>query len=151
MVRPLFQRQLFKPCPGKTVVHDAAITAWQRWPSLREPAKFEGWFKRIVVNTCRDRLRSGARREAIDSASQHGLTTPDGSGAIHERLRMEQALTRLKPDDRVVLALRYYRDLRIDDIAAVLGIPSGTATSRLRAAHARLRAVGLPLAFAQRG
>ena len=53
----------------------------------------------------------------------------------------EAALARLKPDDRVVLALRYYRDLRIDDIASLLDIPSGTATSRLRAAHQRLREI----------
>ena len=59
---------------------------------------------------------------------------------MHDRDLVVTALTRLKPDDRIVLALRYYRDLKIDDIAKVLGIPPGTATSRLRNAHQRLRA-----------
>ena len=57
-----------------------------------------------------------------------------------DRDEVERALQRLKPDDRIVLALRYYRDLKVEDIAEVLEIPPGTATSRLRNAQIRLRA-----------
>jgi RNA polymerase sigma factor (sigma-70 family) len=49
------------------------------------------------------------------------------------------AFDRLAPDDRAILALRFYQDLEIPDAAAALGIPLGTAKSRLHRAIGRLR------------
>ncbi|MEX1343603.1 MAG: sigma-70 family RNA polymerase sigma factor, partial [Candidatus Limnocylindrales bacterium] len=57
-----------------------------------------------------------------------------------ERQAIEQAIADLSEDHRVVLALRYYRDLTIDDIATLLGIRPGTVKSRLHHAQKRLRA-----------
>jgi RNA polymerase sigma-70 factor (ECF subfamily) len=54
---------------------------------------------------------------------------------------VEESLDRLKPDDRIVLALRYFYDFKIDDISIVLDIPSGTVKSRINHAQSRLRAV----------
>jgi len=132
---------LGSPTEARDAVHDAFIRAWQRWPSLRDQGKFEWWFKRIVVNTCKNKLQQTARRKTTDISAQTSLSAPDASAEVHDRMQIEQGFARLKPDDRIVLALRYYRDLRIEDIAAVLAIPSGTATSRLRTAHIRLRDV----------
>jgi len=130
---------LADPPSAQDAVHDAFVKAWERWPSLREPASLDAWFKRIVINTCRDRLRQAKHREAADIAAQTDLATPDPARDVDERARVEQALTLLKPDDRVLLALRYYEDLTLDDIAALLGVPTGTVKSRLNAAHGRLR------------
>lgn len=46
---------------AQDAVHDAFVTVWQGLESLREPDRFEAWFGRILVNTCRDRLRRGRR------------------------------------------------------------------------------------------
>ena len=125
---------------ARDAVHDAFITAWERWPDLREPAKFSSWFKRILINTCRDRLRKASRQRTSDIDAQAGLMSADPTDDVHDRQVLAAAIAGLKPDDRVVLALRYYRDLKIGDIASVLDIPSNTATSRLQRAHQRLRA-----------
>jgi RNA polymerase sigma-70 factor (ECF subfamily) len=127
------------PTDARDAVHDAVLTAWQRWPSLRDPNSFEGWFKRIVVNTCRDRLRRASRRRTIDLDTLTIASTPDASGVVHAKIEIEQGLARLKPDDRIVLALRYYRDLKVEDIATLLDVPAGTVKSRLNHAHTRLR------------
>ena len=132
---------LRSPNDAEDAVHDAFVTAWEHWSSLRDESRFEAWFGRIVVNTCRNRLRRTSRWGLTDISTHVGLATPDASGAVHDREQVVEALNRLKPDDRIVLALRYYRDLRVEDIADLLGIPPGTATSRLRTAHARLRAI----------
>ena len=129
------------PTDARDAVHDAFVTGWRRWPSLRDTEKFERWFKRIVVNTCKDRLRQASRRRSVDLVER-----PDGHGTdpttvIHDRIQIEAGLRRLQPDDRIVLALRYYRDLTVEQIADVLDVPPGTATSRLRNAHIRLRRV----------
>jgi len=129
------------PTESRDAVHDAFIAAWQQWPNLRDQSRFQAWFKRIVVNECRDRLRRASRRRTEDVDQQIGLRAPDVSGQVHDRFLVEAAIRELKPDDRIVLALRYYRDLRVDDIAALLDIPAGTVKSRLNHAHVRLRAV----------
>jgi RNA polymerase sigma-70 factor (ECF subfamily) len=136
---------LADPIEARDAVHDAFLSAWQHFGSLRDPAKFEWWFKRIVVNVCRNRLRGRTRRRTTDIADQTGLRGPDVFGSLDDRLQVEQALVRLGPDDRVLLALRYYHDLRLEDIGAILEVPTGTVKSRLARAHERLRAaLGAP-------
>ena len=132
---------LGRPTDARDAVHDAFITGWERWPSLRDPERFGSWFKRIVVNTCKNRLNQSARRRSTDIAERPDPSGPDHTAGVHDRLEIEQGLERLKPDDRIVLALRYYRDLKVEQIADLLDIPPGTATSRLRNAHIRLRRV----------
>lgn len=123
---------------AQDAVHDAVILAWQRWSSLRERARFDAWFDRIVVNLCRDRLRQASRRRTSDIA-EVSLSTPDGTTDVHRRLLVEQALARLKPDDVVVLALRHFLDLELADIAVLLELPIQTVNTRLRSARSRLR------------
>lgn len=124
---------------AEDAVHDAFVIAWQKWPSLREPAKFEQWFGRIVVNTCRDRLRQASRRRTQDDAD--GVVAPDAIDATEDRIALRRALAQLRPDDQIVLALRYHRDLKVDDIAHLLGVRPGTVMSRLHRATGRLRAI----------
>lgn len=126
---------------AEDVVHDAFETAWRKWPSLRDPARFEAWFGRIVVNTCRDRLRRNARRrtEVLDSDAPGHVPSHDPLAGTEDRDELDRALARLKPDDQIVLALRYYRDLTVDDIAALMDVRPGTVMSRIHRAQARLR------------
>jgi RNA polymerase sigma-70 factor (ECF subfamily) len=74
-----------------------------------------------------------------DVDNEADLQASDALADIEEHIRVEQALARLKPDDQILLALRYYRDLQLDDIAELLGVPTGTVKSRLNAAHGKLR------------
>ena len=124
---------------AKDAVHDAIVLAWQRWRSLRERSKFDAWFDRIVVNVCRNRLKASERRRTKVIAHAASLSTPDVAPDVHRRIVVGQALDRLKPDDIVVITLRHFLDLQMDDIAALLGIPVPTAKTRLRAARSRLR------------
>jgi len=130
---------LGNPAEAEDAVHDAFVVAWRKWDSLRDLAKFEQWFKRIVVNTCRDRLRRRSRTAASDIAAHHSIASPDATGVIADRILLEQALATLKPDDQVLIVLRYDHDLKLDDVARLLGIPTGTVKRRLNTAHKRLR------------
>jgi RNA polymerase sigma-70 factor (ECF subfamily) len=66
---------------------------------------------------------------------------PGAEPSIHtaDRLELIAAFDRLAPDDRAILVLRFFADLEIPDAAAALGIPLGTAKSRLHRALGRLR------------
>jgi RNA polymerase sigma-70 factor (ECF subfamily) len=132
---------LGSPTDARDAVHDAFISGWQRWSSLRDADRFSAWFKRIVVNTCKDRLRKATRHRSMPIGERQVASEPDPARSVQDRLLIEEGLGRLTPDDRIILALRYYRDLKIEQVAEVLGIPPGTATSRLRNAHIRLRRI----------
>jgi RNA polymerase sigma-70 factor (ECF subfamily) len=59
---------------------------------------------------------------------------------VQQRIAVEQAFAGLKPDDVVVLALRHFVDLELEDIARLLDVPLATAKTRLHSARKRLRA-----------
>lgn len=129
---------------AEDVTHEAFIAAWKSWGSLRDPARFEAWFGRILVNACRDRLRRTRRHEIVD-LSDELIAAPasgDMAGTAADRDEMARGLARLTADQRIVLVLRYYRDLSVDEIAARVGIPEGTVKSRL---HYALRDLGVVL------
>jgi RNA polymerase sigma-70 factor (ECF subfamily) len=125
------------PVEAQDATHDAFVQAWQKWGTLRDPLRFEPWFDRILVNTCRNRLRS-TRRLATDISVEVALVTGDDAGHTDDRHVIGTAIEALSPDHQIVVALRFYRDLTIEDIATRLGVPAGTVRSRLHYALKRL-------------
>jgi RNA polymerase sigma-70 factor (ECF subfamily) len=128
---------------GQDAVHDAAEVAWRRWPGLRDEARAAGWFRQIVVNRCRDRLRSKRRWRVLHDLFQGSAREPsvaDTSSAVAIRDELNQAFERLSVDERIVVVLRYELDMTVPAIAETLGIAEGTAKSRLHYALAKLRA-----------
>ena len=75
----------------KTVAFEQA---WRKWSTLRDPARFEPWFDRILVNTCRDRLRSG-RRQASDISGAVAASAGDPFTQAHDRDLLANAIARL--------------------------------------------------------
>jgi RNA polymerase sigma-70 factor, ECF subfamily len=132
---------------AEDATHDAFEQAWRRWSTLRDPDRFEAWFARILVNTCRDRLRSAARRRVRDlspelvRANPLPRDSPDPFGQTRDRMVLGRALSALSPDHRLVVALRFYRDLSAREIASLVGTREGTVHSRLHYALRHLRAV----------
>ena len=107
------------PTEAQDATHDAFVQAWRKWEMLRDPSRFEPWFDRILVNTCRNRLRS-TRRQATDISAEVALVTGDHAGHAEDRHVLGAAIEALSPDHQVVIALRFYRDLTVEDIATRL-------------------------------
>jgi RNA polymerase sigma-70 factor, ECF subfamily len=124
-------------------VQDALTTAWLDIRALREPAGFDGWLYRLLVRACyrmagRQR-RQGALRVAVAALPQPAQG--DSSSAVALRDQLDRGLRRLPAEQRAVLVVHHYLQLRDDEAARVLGIPAGTFKSRLSRATAGLRAV----------
>jgi RNA polymerase sigma-70 factor (ECF subfamily) len=124
---------------AQDATQDALTVAWRQRRSLRDPDKLEAWLGRILVNTCRDRLRSRARSriQPIELSSLPSVS--DGSQAAASRDELGRALESLNPDQRIVIVLRFWADLTVDDIADRLGVPAGTVKSRLHNSLRTLR------------
>jgi RNA polymerase sigma-70 factor (ECF subfamily) len=124
---------------AQDATHDAAVIAWERFASLRDPDRFDAWFQRIVVNVCRDRVRS---RRRIRSISLDEAPEPAASGGsnLGERDALRRSLATLTPDQRTVVVLRYFADLSLEEIAERTGERLGTVKSRLHYALQALHA-----------
>ncbi len=129
------------PAAAEDAVQDAAARAWAGRLGLRDTAAAPAWFGRIVVNACRDELRRRTSRPRTASAAlADDVADPTIRDATaDERDEVGRAIRRLKPDFQVVLALRFGADLTVPVIADRLGIPEGTAKTRLRDALAAAR------------
>jgi RNA polymerase sigma-70 factor (ECF subfamily) len=124
---------------AEDAVQDALVVAWQSFGTLRETDKFGAWFDRILVNGCRDRLR---RRNTVRFIPMDSGIDPAGRDPFQtflERDALLAGLSRLTPDERIVVVLRYWADLPLEAIAGRLDWPLGTVKSRLHRALERLR------------
>lgn len=121
---------------AEDAVQDALLRAWRGWSRLRDPARFEVWFQRILVNGCRDRLRQ--RKHWAHVAELPEPPGPDDLSRSDERAALREALDSLSADQRIVVVLRYFGDLTIEQIAACTNRRAGTVKSRL---HFGLRAL----------
>jgi RNA polymerase sigma-70 factor, ECF subfamily len=130
------------PAEAEDATHDAFVRAWRRWSTLRDVERFDAWFGRILVNTCRNRLRYSARHRHQDLSTDLANQVRAGADPfrpVDDRDLLRSALSQLSPDHQVVVALRFFADLPIREIAARLGIREGTAHSRLHYALEHLR------------
>jgi RNA polymerase sigma factor (sigma-70 family) len=125
---------------AQDAVQDAAIAAWERFDDLRDRDRFDAWFDRILVNGCRDRLRGRGRVRLIDLDATPEPASSDGTGSLAERDALRGALADLSPDHRLIVVLRYYGDLSLEEIADRTGERLGTVKSRLHYALGALRA-----------
>ena len=128
---------------ARDAVQDALVTAWRELVSLRDPASFDAWLTRILVNRCRRGLRRIGLRRVREIQVDAVLTTDEPVTADHtvtvgDRQALERAFDRLSVDERTLLVLHHLDGRSVASIAAVLGVPVGTAKSRLFAARRAL-------------
>lgn len=124
------------------MTQETLLQAWRELPRLRDPARFDAWLRAILVNRCRNLLRSRTRRiralpiDLVAPFAQDGRA-PDPAAA--DRPALDAAFGALTPEQRIVVVLHYVLDLSQPEVAATLGIAEGTVKSRLSAALQKLR------------
>ena len=126
---------------AKDAVQNALVRAWRDLPTLRDPDRFDAWLNKLVVRACIDEARR-LRRHRVD-VELTPLMTPAVDGletSVADRDQIERGFLRLEPEMRAVIVLHHYLDLTLPDVAAALGIPIGTAKSRLHRALGIMRA-----------
>jgi RNA polymerase sigma-70 factor (ECF subfamily) len=117
------------------------VAAWRRIASLRDADKFEAWLQRIAVNAARMTLR-GRRRRRVREIPSADVVAGAGRAAAEsppsDADRLGAAMASLGADQRTLLALHHLEGRGLDEIAAALGVPVGTAKSRLFTARRAL-------------
>jgi RNA polymerase sigma-70 factor (ECF subfamily) len=123
-------------------VQDTLVIAWRDLPGLRDPDRFDAWLGRILVRTCISAAGRHRRQLVVDiQALPNDIpVSADDFISVGDRDQLERGFRRLPPEQRALLVLRHYAGMEPSEIADMLGIPAGTARSRLHHAHRAMRA-----------
>ncbi len=126
---------------AEDALQGALLTAWRQLPTLRDPDRFEAWVRKLLVHAC----YAEARRRRSWSANVRvlpvdGPAAPDESISVADRDALDRAFRRLTIEQRAVFVLHHHLGLPLIEIAETLGVPAGTARSRLHYATRTLRA-----------
>lgn len=127
---------------AEDALQNTLVSIWRQLPQLRDTDRFEAWARRIAVNACyaevRRRSRFSLKVSVIDI---HSSAAADTSRSLEDRDELERAFRQIPVDQRAVFVLHHYLGLPLVEIAQTLGIPPGTARSRLHSATHALRSV----------
>jgi RNA polymerase sigma factor (sigma-70 family) len=120
-------------------VQSAFEKALRNRQRLRKGVAPEAWLVRITCNEAislarRRRIRRWVAFRDTDESAVH-------DGDVIDRMVVDDALARLRPKHRAVVALHYHHGYGVDEIASILGVPRGTVASRLHHAREILRAI----------
>jgi RNA polymerase sigma-70 factor, ECF subfamily len=126
---------------AQDATQEALVAAWRDLAGLRDPDRFEPWLRRLLVHSCYNEARAGRRRIKYEASIQPiEALTRDPAVASADRDELERGLNRLTPEQRAPVVLHYYLGLSIEETALALGVPAGTAKSRLYRTIQQLRA-----------
>jgi RNA polymerase sigma-70 factor (ECF subfamily) len=128
---------LHDPHAAEDAVQEAALKAWRKLDRLREGTDMRPWFLGIVANECRNTRRSGWWARV--SALVVDRPVEASSDSVLTNVEVRRALRSLEHRSRLVLVLRWYLDLPVDEIALASGLSVHAVESRLTRATRELR------------
>ncbi len=115
------------------VVQESACKAITQCKNLKDTEKLLPWLCRIVVNTSLDLLRSQVKEQPTEELPE--TATVDK----YEEFDLKEALNRLEPKNCTIIILRYFEDMKIEDIALVVDENVNTVKARLYRSLKKLR------------
>ena len=116
---------------------DAFMKAYRELGTLKDLDRFSAWLYRIAHNTCLSRLRKDQGKTFVELEPEtRASRTP-----IESRLAVEKALKELPEDQREVVVLKVFQDLKFEEIAAIQDAPVSTVKSRLYMGFEKLRSI----------
>ena len=146
----LIVRMVRDPARAEELAQDAFVKAFRALHTYDMQRKFSAWLLTIAHHVAIDELRKGSlATEPLEETTDEGArvrefadTTSPTPALVAERAELatalQQAIGRLRPEYREVVALRYERELDYDEIVEITGLPMGTVKSSLHRARKEL-------------
>ena len=125
---------------AEDATQEALVAAWRDLSGLRDPDRFDAWLHRVLVRECYREAKRVRRRIEVEGQIRPLTESNDPSHQNAARDELERGFARLPIDQRTVLVLHHYAGYSFPEIAETLGIPVGTAKSRVHRATSAMRA-----------
>jgi RNA polymerase sigma-70 factor (ECF subfamily) len=124
---------------AEDAVQETLVRCWRDLPALRDADRFDAWIRRLLMRAITDEFRRDRRHQASVTLLRFEPSTSDASAALVVREQLDVGFRRLSHEHRAIVVLSLYLGLSIVEAAATLGIPVGTAKSRLHYATDAMR------------
>lgn len=124
---------------AEDAVQETLVRCWRDLPSLRDVARFDAWLRRLLMRAITDEFRRARSHRAKIAVLKLEPSIGDASTQLVVREQLDAGFRRLSIEHRAVIVLRLYLGLSIEESALSLGIPVGTAKSRLHYATEAMR------------
>jgi RNA polymerase sigma-70 factor (ECF subfamily) len=138
---PLFRvavRLLHDREDARDVTQTAFLKAYKALATCDPRRRFFSWIYRILINECLNNRRAKRPTQVLDESTPAESSGSDPLEAGEARRRVRKALLELPAEQRDVIVLRHFAEMRYEQIAAAVGIPEKTVKSRLFSARQRL-------------
>ncbi len=140
-IRELLRRLSRDPVLADDLAQQAFVQAWRTIRTLRAPAAFGGWLRKLAVNVWLQHIRAHGGREipAADGALHEAANRLAGEPTTAEQVDLDRALALLPPDVRLCIVLAYGERMSHREISEATTLPLGTVKSHITRGAARLR------------
>ena len=115
----------------RDALQDAALKAWEKRATLRQPQYFRTWVTRILINACYDTVKKRRRMVSIEEIHEPSAPPPDPALSL--------ALAKLPEKLRLPLVLCYSEGMSYQEAADALRVPVATVRGRIHRAKGELR------------
>jgi len=153
-----YQDRIFRYCgmrvgegQGEEIAQEVFLTAWENLAKFRQESTVGTWLTGIAKNKCSQAFRNRSRRQTITMTfvedirhQSHTEETDSPEHMMVDRVKLDdlaQGLSQLRDDERLLLTLRYYRELPVAEIAELLGKSEAAVRKRLLRSLKRLRQI----------
>lgn len=116
------------------VIHDAIVKALQSYHTLRRPEYAKTWFYRILINECNSFLRKNRRLLSWEDGLAQQASENLFDIYKDEYIDLYAAVEKLSPDMKTVVVLRFFEEMKLEEIAEITSTNLNTVKSRLRRA-----------------
>ncbi|WP_295778233.1 sigma-70 family RNA polymerase sigma factor [Intestinibacter sp.] len=121
------------------ILQETSFKAWLNIHTLKDEEKFKPWITKILVNTALNYIKKESK--VIYMEDENSIIYSEKSISIEEKLDLYDAIDLLKPKYKTVIILKYFDDMKIEDISYVLNIPENTVKSHLKRAKESLSSI----------
>ena len=134
---------------AEEVTQDVFVAAWENLPRYRPQASLRTWLFGIARHKCQQMYRNRARRQDIGRTfvdeiharahAERPVSPDDLMAHASQEMLLADCMSRLRDADRIVLTLRYWKEMPVSDIADVMGKSVAGIRKRLLRAQQRLK------------
>ena len=110
---------------AQDIVQEGAYKALRAQSSLRRPEQIDTWLYRIMVNEAYSLLRKQSRRQELPELMDTGVYDN------YEDFDLQTAIDRLPPVEATIIRLRFFEDLKLEQISEIMRMPLSTVKSKL--------------------
>lgn len=121
------------------ILQETSFKAWLNIHTLKDEEKFKPWITKILVNTALNYIKKESK--VIYMEDENSIIYSEKSISIEEKLDLYDAIDLLKPKYKTVIILKYFDDMKIEDISYVLSTPENTVKSHLKRAKESLSSI----------